>query len=212
MIVEPSVIQRLAQRYGGSARAADDSSTALSGNGKSLLVMFILFSTITATQYYAAILAHSVALKADCASMAVDAVSYLGNMVAECTSHKRCRAILELIMSAASLMLLGYFTRAFFLEAAASVGLLRSSSSEAGEEDVDAMIVLSFAALGILFDVLSLASYKAWHADPSGRPGAATAASPSINMLSALLHVLSDLARVRQALPHHTQRMRPRPG
>ena len=41
----------------------------LSGNNKSLLVMFILFSLITGLQYVAAVIAHSVALKADCASM-----------------------------------------------------------------------------------------------------------------------------------------------
>ena len=132
--------------------------------------------------------------------MGVDALSYLGNMVAECTRDKSCRAILELIMSATSLVLLAYFTGVFLVEAAVSVGLLRSSDSEVEEEDVDANIVLAFAALGILFDVLSLTSYKVWHVDSQeshGGPKTAASASPSvnINMLSALLHVLSDLAR-----------------
>lgn len=209
MVPPPEVVWRLAQRYGQPKFAAaladgkhaeDGGGRLLSGNSKSLLVMFTLFSTITALQYYAAVVAHSVALKADCASMAVDALSYLGNMVAECTSDKRCRAILELIMSATSLMLLAYFTVIFFIEAAMSVGLLRSSDREAEAEEVDASIVLFFAALGILFDILSLTSYKVWHMDaqePHGGREMATSASRSvnINMLSALLHVLSDLAR-----------------
>ena len=206
-IVQPEVVWRLAEFYGEPAYAAgadnarmQDGGGRLSGNSKSLLVMFTLFSVITAAQYYAAILAHSVALKADCASMAVDALSYLGNMVAECTLDKSCRAILELIMSATSLVLLAYFTGVFFVEAAASVGLLHSSDSQGGEEDVDATIVFAFAALGILFDVLSLTSYKVWHVDRRESHGrSTTAASTSsdinINMLSALLHVLSDLAR-----------------
>ena len=41
----------------------------LSGNSKSLLVMFSLFTLITGTQYVAAMIAHSLALQADCASM-----------------------------------------------------------------------------------------------------------------------------------------------
>jgi Co/Zn/Cd efflux system component len=159
----------------------------LSGNNRSLLVMFILFSLITTTQYVAAIVAHSLALKADCVSMAVDAVSYLFNMVAECQENRSWRAVLELVMSAVSLSLLGYFTGFFFLEAAHMAGLLPTAGEEE-EEDVDARIVLTFAALGIAFDVISLLSYKVWHLD-----GAST--TTNVNMLSALLHVLSDLAR-----------------
>jgi Co/Zn/Cd efflux system component len=56
----------------------------LSGNAVSLLTAFVLFTTITCAQYYAAILANSTALKADCLSMAVDALAFLGNLFAEC--------------------------------------------------------------------------------------------------------------------------------
>ena len=71
------------------------------------------------------------------------------------------------------------------------------------EEEVDPQIVLAFAALGILFDLLSLWSYKAWHApasierrgEPSSQANLQQQQIHNINMLSALLHVFSDLAR-----------------
>ena len=56
----------------------------VSGNALSLLTAFVLFSTITAVQYYYATVANSNALKADCVSMAVDALAFLGNLFAEC--------------------------------------------------------------------------------------------------------------------------------
>ena len=55
---------------------------------------------------------------------------------------------------------------------------------------MDANIVLTFAALGIAFDAISLWSYKHYHLDAE-----ASASRTNVNMLSALLHVLSDLAR-----------------
>ena len=61
----------------------------LSGNTKSLLMMFVLFTLITAGQWVGGLVAHSLALQADCASMAVDALSYLGNMLAECQSDRQ---------------------------------------------------------------------------------------------------------------------------
>ena len=142
-------------------------------------------------RYVAAIIANSLALQADCVSMAVDALSYLGNMFAECQTSAIKRARLELTMSAISLALLAYFTGFFFLEAAHSAGLLHDEAATE-EEEVDPYIVLAFAALGILFDVLSLLSYKVWHADAGT---AERGASGDINMLTALLHVLSDLLR-----------------
>ena len=175
---------------------------ALTGNTKSLLTMFVLFSAITTTQYVAAVIAHSVALKADCGSMAVDSVSYLFNIVAECHTDRRGRARLALVMSGASLALLAYFTASFALEAARNVGLIGSSAAAEEEATVDPYIVITFAALGILFDVLSLLSYKVWHLDEAAAQQqqqkerrSSSSSSSSINMLSALLHVLSDLAR-----------------
>lgn len=170
-----------------------------SGNIKSLLTMFLLFTLITTTQYVAAVIANSLALQADCVSMAVDALSYLGNMIAECHASTSKRGVLELIMSGLSLLLLGYFTGIFFVEAAHNTGLLiEATGVQEEEERVDPYIVLTFAALGILFDVLSLLSYKVWHVDParsSAATGKGSGSPKNVNMLTALLHVLSDLLR-----------------
>ena len=61
----------------------------LSGNTKALLMMFVLFTSITAAQWVGGITAHSLALQADCASMGVDALSYVGNILAECQTDRR---------------------------------------------------------------------------------------------------------------------------
>ena len=102
----------------------------LSGNTKSLLVMFFLFTTITAAQWVAGLMAHSLSLQADCASMAVDALSYLGNMVAECRTDQRSRARLELGMSAFSLLLLAWFTLLFMAKAVNSVAIAESAEHQ----------------------------------------------------------------------------------
>ena len=65
----------------------------ITGNSKSLIVMMTLFATITGAQYVCALIAHSLALQADCISMGVDTLSYMGNLLAECQSSavaKRC--------------------------------------------------------------------------------------------------------------------------
>ena len=146
----------------------------LSGNTKSLLVMFFLFTTITAAQWVAGLMAHSLALQADCASMAVDALSYLGNMVAECRTDQRSRARLELGMSAFSLLLLAWFTLLFMAKAVNSVAIAESAIAEGAEGDdaeaVDPDIVLGFAMLGILFDVASLVGFRVWSGAPAASP------------------------------------------
>lgn len=124
--------------------------------------------------------------------MAVDSLSYLGNMLAECQTSSITRARLELAMSAVSLLLLAYFTGYFFIEAAHNAGLLPEEGAR--EEDVNPYIVLAFAALGVLFDVLSLLAYKVWHMDPAATSSGG-AKTNSVNMLTALLHVMSDFVR-----------------
>ena len=88
----------------------------LTNNAKMLLLACCLFSFITASQYVAAMVAHSLALAADCASMLADALSFLGNLLAEC-APARHKVVLELLMSGVSLLLLGGFTLFFVLEA-----------------------------------------------------------------------------------------------
>lgn len=133
----------------------------LSNNAKVLLLACCLFSCITVSQYVAALMAHSLALAADCASMLADALSFLGNLLAECAPPGR-KAFLELFMSAVSLMLLGGFTLFFVLQALDNL----DGDGSAGERvEVNAHIVIAFAVLGILFDITSLAAFKIWHLD-----------------------------------------------
>jgi Co/Zn/Cd efflux system component len=133
----------------------------LSNNAKVLLLACCLFSCITVSQYIAALMAHSLALAADCASMLADALSFLGNLLAECAPPRR-KVFLELIMSAVSLLLLGGFTLFFVLRALDNL----DNDGSAGERaEVNAHIVIAFALLGLLFDVTSLVAFKVWHLD-----------------------------------------------
>jgi len=133
----------------------------LTNNAKMLLLACCLFSVITASQYVAAMVAHSLALAADCASMLADALSFLGNLLAEC-APARHKVFLELLMSGVSLLLLGGFTLFFVLQAIDNM----DNDGSAGEKaEVNAHIVIFFALLGIVFDVTSLAAFKCWHLD-----------------------------------------------
>jgi Co/Zn/Cd efflux system component len=149
-------LDRLSIRVSGRRR-----KPRLSNNAKVLLLACCLFSCITVSQYIAALMAHSLALAADCASMFADALSFLGNLLAECAPAHR-KVFLELVMSAVSLLLLGGFTLFFVLQALDNL----DGDGSAGERaEVNAHIVIIFAVLGILFDVTSLAAFKIWHLD-----------------------------------------------
>jgi divalent metal cation (Fe/Co/Zn/Cd) transporter len=63
-----------------------------------LLISTFLFLAITSGQYFAAIAAASLSLKADCISMLVDALSYIANLFAECTPNPRTKKKMELSM------------------------------------------------------------------------------------------------------------------
>ena len=56
----------------------------LSGNSITLITAAFLFALITGVQYVFALIANSLALQADCLSMGVDALTYLGNLAVEC--------------------------------------------------------------------------------------------------------------------------------
>merc|ERR1719424_307659 len=67
----------------------------VSGNAISLLVAAVLFAAITATQWIFAEIANSDALKADCVSMGVDVLAFLGNLFAECNPFPDSKRWLE---------------------------------------------------------------------------------------------------------------------
>jgi len=176
----------------------------LTNNVKSLFVMMILFAIITIAQYFAAVAAHSMSLKADCVSMGVDALSYLGNIFGESAKVKEQRIVLQLFFSMLSLCLLVGFNTQILME----VNEILFGEAEEEEEDVVAWIVLLFAGFGLLFDFASLGSYW-YHAKKEAElqfeknkakaieegQGTAKVEKPHVNMLTALLHVGADLLR-----------------
>ena len=107
----------------------------MSGNACSLIVNAVLFFAITAAQFVASLpmYANSLALRADCLSMFVDGMTYLGNLGAECTVDKQRKALLEVVVSGLSLLVLFAFTLYFIVDAA----VLISAEDEGKEGDDD---------------------------------------------------------------------------
>jgi len=141
----------------------------LNGKAKTYIIMAALFFSITAGQYFAAIASNSLALKADCISMLVDALSYCGNLVAECVSEPVRKERTELLTSAISFILLGVFTALFIKEAVDNI--LPSGGKDDSSDDVNPYIVIGFAILGLSFDFLGLLAYKYWGMDGHGGHG-----------------------------------------
>jgi Co/Zn/Cd efflux system component len=129
-------------------------------------VAAVLFGLITAVQFVAALAANSMALLADCVCMAVDTLSYVGNIVAECAGEVDPADAVAVLRqgrqrvgaAGASLGLLLGFTIYFMAEA-----LVTIVGGEGDGEDVDPYIVLGFALAGLLFDAVSLAAFRCWH-------------------------------------------------
>lgn len=178
----------------------------LTNNVKSLFVMMILFAVITVAQYFAAVAANSWSLKADCISMGVDALSYLGNIIGESARIPEQRIVTQLLFSLISLALLIGFNTQVTIEVSEIIWPPPDFEGEA--EDVVAWIVILFAGFGLLFDFISLWSFW-YHAKKDAElefeaqktkaveDGKTTAQvkKPEVNMLTALLHVGADLLR-----------------
>merc|ERR1712238_429993 len=149
--------------------------------------------------------------KADVVSMAVDAVSYLGNIFGESSDIPAQRIILQLLFSAVSVGLLLYFNTQIIME---SIDGLRGIETEgeppAANPDAEGTIVIVFAGLGLTFDFICLFAYWFYakkdaaieyeemrrKAELSGELGKDINANlkmkiekPHINMFSALIHV-----------------------
>ena len=202
-----------------TARTERCGGKEVSGNAKSLILMSALFFAITLAQYVASLpqFANSLALRADCLSMFVDGFSYLGNLAAECNSHPQSKRCLEISMSGLSLSILLGFTVYFAIEAINDVLLGEApGNGNLDSGKVDARYVLAFALVGLLVDLLSLMSFWCWAAtsntihgveindggvgrlEESPKGDAASHYTPgkrNINMISALVHVGSDLLR-----------------
>ncbi|CAK8996574.1 unnamed protein product [Durusdinium trenchii] len=190
-----------------------------SGNSKVLAVVILLFGSITAAQFLAAIAAGSDALLVDCGSMLVDTCTYLVNLCAE-----RYRGqVTDLCASGISILVLLAVSMSGILEA------INDLTHPHEGEKLTPQIVLLFGLVGICVDLLSFWGFYRWGwqsvlgdfgtRSPMGSPladsmspGSRLMASPvavndamspssrmfgssSMNMRSAFMHVGADLLR-----------------
>jgi len=135
-------------------------------DAKVLCVYIALFFLISVAQFVASLppFANSLALRADCVSMAVDTLTYCGNLLAVVingTEHQKRTA--ELVVSGVSLLLLVVLTAAFTAEA---VDTIRAASEESGGGDVDVRYVLAFSILGLVFDGSGIVAFFCCPEDP----------------------------------------------
>jgi len=158
-------------------------------NVRALGVSAFLFTLITVVQYFAAIVAHSHALKMDCISMGVDAFTYMGNIVVECKKRDGAKHVTsQLVIVACSLGLLCLFTVLALQESWDTVQVCRGKKEAGGEEDdVNGWITLAFAVGGIAFDIVCMVEFH--------KGNQRTGSARSVNMFSALLHVGADFLR-----------------
>jgi len=185
----------------------------LTNNVKALFIMMFMFAIISLGQYFAAIAANSQSLKSDVVSMAMDAVSYFGNILGESSDVPSQRIVLQLFFSIFSLVLLNYFNTTILIESIAIVKASQQESEDGEEgEGVEGKIVIAFAGLGLVFDAICLYAYYYYAkedadieyremmriAEAEGKnldEAKAQVNKPEINMLTALLHVSADLLR-----------------
>jgi Co/Zn/Cd efflux system component len=183
----------------------------LTNNVKALFIMMVMFAAISLGQYFAAAAANSQSLKADVVSMAMDAVSYFGNILGESSDIPSQRIVLQLFFSMVSLVLLNYFNTTILIE---SIEIVQSTEGDDDEEaeGVEGKIVIAFAGLGLVFDAICLYAYYYYAkqdadieyqemvkmAEREGKTveeAQANISKPEINMLTALMHVSADLFR-----------------
>eukprot|EP01063_Lacrimia_lanifica_P013826 TRINITY_DN20434_c0_g1_i1.p1 TRINITY_DN20434_c0_g1~~TRINITY_DN20434_c0_g1_i1.p1 ORF type:complete len:330 (+),score=96.57 TRINITY_DN20434_c0_g1_i1:109-1098(+) len=158
-------------------------------NTCTLALSLCLFSCITAAQTVGAVVAGSMALLADCGSMALDTCAYGVNLAAECRPDpdKDRRRRNTLIASGISYLILLLISSYFFI-----TGLMTLWAPAAGGASVNPYIVLGFACAGIVVDVVSLVPYI------TAMKNAGTTAR--LNLSSAVSHVGADLLRSTSTL------------
>jgi Co/Zn/Cd efflux system component len=88
--------------------------------------------------------------------MLVDALSYLGNLAAECNPDLNSKKAVELGVSGVSIALLLGFTVIFLYEGVTEVS---SSENDGSGDDVDPRFVMAFSLFGLVVDGVSLWSF-----------------------------------------------------
>lgn len=159
-----------------------------SANIQALVVTSFLFTLITVVQVFAAEMANSKALLMDCVSMGVDAMTYMGNIFVECRKRDgRDHKGSQLIVCAISLSLLIYFTYTAGMESLLTAKACVAHEIAEDGDDVNGWITLGFGVGGVVFDLISLWSFRRSERKGNG--------DRAVNMLTALLHVGADFLR-----------------
>lgn len=151
---------------------------------RGIVVTMTLFATITSAQFFAAFAAHSLALLGDCASMAVDTLSYGANLWAECVDSKN-RMRNQLIASFVSIIVLLSITGYVIYE---SISVLTEDDGGDDDDDVNQYIVFAFALAGLLFDLAGIAALWMGHKEAGDE-------AADLNLYSAGMHVFADCLR-----------------
>jgi len=189
----------LVQRVASSATGRDGTNCCgcfWTRNAKTFFLAFVMFTTITSAQVVGALIANSNALLEDCASMALDAVTYLFNIAGECRPepNNRKRQRNQLISSGLSFGALLGITVYFLQDAIQTL-----ASGDFSGDDVNAYVVFGFAVAGLLFDLICLAPYIYYGCPCFKKAGDddedVDADAEKMNLCSALMHVSADLMR-----------------
>eukprot|EP01061_Rhynchopus_euleeides_P034393 TRINITY_DN5819_c0_g1_i1.p1 TRINITY_DN5819_c0_g1~~TRINITY_DN5819_c0_g1_i1.p1 ORF type:complete len:312 (+),score=128.91 TRINITY_DN5819_c0_g1_i1:188-1123(+) len=178
-----------------------------SRNSKTFFLSLVMTTTITAAQVAGALAAGSMALLADCASMAVDAMTYAFNLVAECKQeeNEQRQRRNQLIASGISFFALIAISILFLVQGITDIqnhdwDNNDNSTSDSGSDngDVNPYIVFGFAVAGIVFDLVSLTPYIMYGCPcikKEGDDDVKAENSDVSNLCSAFMHISADLLR-----------------
>lgn len=117
-----------------------------------LLCLFVATSSFTLAQFFGAIAANSLAMYGDCATMALDSVTYLLNIYCERNKINGSKEALKLEVFVASISIsaLTFVTLILLWDA-----LKRLHDSAPGDNTVNADIMFEFSALNLVIDIIS---------------------------------------------------------
>jgi len=153
-------------------------------NMRVLLVTGVSCLVITLTQTFAAIVANSAALKADCVAGGVDSLAYFLNIFVEALKGKKGHRAAELLVPAASIGFLTVFTTLVLWD---SIEILTGLDDADDEEEVNPWIVFGFTMWGLVYDVGCLLLFRR-NLQRSGE-------KIGVNMLGVLLNLAADFVR-----------------
>lgn len=172
---------------------------------KTLLIAFMLFTTITSAQVTGGIIAHSLTLLGDCTNMALDSINYLVYMFAECYAPSQNKNRNILIASGISLVVMFGATGTIIYIATGTIIPRFKGQIKEEKKYVNPWIVFGFAVTGFLFDAIALfmvgqnqnsESSQLHTIHYEGEIGEIRSNDKKKNnLLITLMHIVSDLMR-----------------